>query len=84
MVKTALPQELSNLIVEYEKQLNTKEFSAHTKRAYISRNKKFLSYLCEEEGISSLMAYDKGWSEVINNYRDFLKKRTSGFFEFNQ
>lgn len=73
MVKTALPQELSNLIVEYEKQLNTKEFSAHTKRAYISRNKKFLSYLCEEEGISSLMAYDKGWSEVINNYRDFLK-----------
>lgn len=73
MVKTVLPQELSELVVKYERELNTKDFSAHTKRAYISRNKKFLSYIHEEEGISSMTDFDKGWPEVINSYREYLK-----------
>lgn len=73
MVKTALPQDLSNLIMNYEQGLNSKEFSAHTKRAYVSRNKKFLSYLCDEEGITSMTELDRAWSGVINGYREFLK-----------
>ncbi len=74
MVKTVLPQELSNIVIEYEKRLQEKDFSAHTKRAYVSRNKKFLSYLYEQEGIANVEAEPgKAWSEVINNYREFLK-----------
>ncbi len=74
MVKTVLPQDLTSLIHEYERELNTKDFSAHTKRAYISRNKKFLSYLYEMEGISTLQDDERDWSGVINSYREFLKK----------
>ena len=74
MVKTALPQELSNIVIEYEQRLQEKDFSAHTKRAYVSRNKKFLSSLYEQEGMANIDSEPgKSWSEVINNYREFLK-----------
>src|SRR5262249_9556833 len=76
MVMNVLPQDLSNIIIEYEKRLQEKEFSSHTKRAYVSRNKKFPSYLFEQEGVTSLESQPaEEWPRRISNYREFLKSQ---------
>jgi Site-specific recombinase XerD len=76
MVMNVLPQDLSNVIIEYEKRLQEKEFSSHTKRAYVSRNKKFLSYLFEQEGVATLESQPaEEWPRMISGYREFLKSQ---------
>lgn len=76
MVMNVLPQDLSNTIIEYEKRLQEKEFSSHTKRAYVSRNKKFLSYLFEQEGVANLESQPaQEWPRMISGYREFLKSQ---------
>lgn len=76
MVMNVLPQDLSNVIIEYEKRLQEKEFSSHTKRAYVSRNKKFLSYLFEQEGVTNLESQPaEEWPRMISGYREFLKSQ---------
>lgn len=74
MVRIILPPQLSELISNYNKHLGEKQLSQHTKRAYLSRNKKFLSYLYESEGMISLSIPDTfKWSEVIMRYKEHLK-----------
>lgn len=74
MVRIILPPQLSELIARYDQKLSEKELSQHTKRAYLSRNKKFLSYLYESEGMISLNIPDTfKWSDIITRYKEHLK-----------
>lgn len=74
MVRIILPPQLTEVITNYGEKLNEKKLSQHTKRAYISRNKKFLSYLYETEGMVALSIPDTmKWSDIIMRYKETLK-----------
>ncbi|MBZ0189636.1 MAG: tyrosine-type recombinase/integrase [Candidatus Obscuribacterales bacterium] len=74
MVKIILPPRLTEMLSRYNRELSIKNLSAHTKRAYISRNKKFASYLYEKEGILDIDApIDVSWTEPISRYKEHLK-----------
>ena len=72
MVKQLLPQTLSDVMTRYDSLLAEQQLSAHTRRAYMSRSKKFLKYLFEKENITAMEPSNQ-WPEIINRYRVFLR-----------
>lgn len=69
-----LPEEYARAHADYEQWLGNQSFSAHTQRAYLSRNKKFLEYLMQQEMHPSFADQDSSsWKDVIDGYRDYLK-----------
>ncbi|MGD9682033.1 MAG: tyrosine-type recombinase/integrase [Candidatus Obscuribacterales bacterium] len=74
MVKPILPPDLTDIVARYERELSEKQLSAHTKRAYLSRNKKFLAYLYERESLLSMsLPGSRSWEAIICQYKDHLK-----------
>lgn len=69
-----LPEEYARAIADYENWLGAQSFSAHTQRAYLSRNKKFFEYLIQQEVHPSLDDKDSDtWRDIIDGYRTYLK-----------